>query len=282
VVDCLTLGIACGEIVGLVGRNGAGKTTSIRIGVGVATPSGGDVHVDGISLTGEKATASELIGWVPEESVHDEDSRVASLLRYYEAMAASSGRSHCEQMLLDWGLAEFQDRRVRTLSLGMKRRLSIIAAELGTPKYFLLDEVFNGLDPEGVASVRKWMKTKRSEGCGLLISSHNLRELAALTDRIAILHKGRLLRTLASAELRTRPARRIRLTIPRLDPNGLEVLANFGEVERTPDGAIVRGDSLDAAEMNRAMVSSGYSIAAIESADDPLESMFLEMIEGAG
>jgi ABC-2 type transport system ATP-binding protein len=277
----VSLTLSPGEVLGLVGRNGAGKTTAIRIGAGVALPDGGEVRVDGHPMAGEKREASRRIGWVPEESVHDRTAKVEPLLRYYADVAGNVEKGRLADLLRFWGLAEFRRRRVRTLSLGMKRRLSIIASELGRPQYFLLDEVFNGLDPEAVVSVRSWIRERRAAGCGLLLSSHNLRELATIADRVAVLHEGRLLRILERKELVDRPAREVRVEVPDLGPRGIELLEAFGTVEAVPGGAIVRGSNLDAARVAAALIGAGFALHGLRREQDGLEELFLELVREA-
>jgi ABC-2 type transport system ATP-binding protein len=277
----VSFSLESGEVLGLVGRNGAGKTTAIRIGVGVALPGSGRVWVDGHSLDREKVVASRLLGWVPEESVHDLSARVEPLLRYYAALAGDVPHSRVSDLLEVWGLAKYRRRRVRSLSLGMRRRLSIISSELASPPYLLLDEVFNGLDPEAVVAVRDWVRARRTAGCGILLSSHNLRELATFADRVAVLHEGRLLRILDRADLRERPCRVVRVRIPDLDPSGAELLARFGTVELVPGGAVIRGENIDVPRIAEAVVKAGLPLHGLAREDDGLEQLFLELVHGA-
>ncbi|MCI4326693.1 MAG: ABC transporter ATP-binding protein [Thermoplasmata archaeon] len=277
----LTLKVEPGEVLGLVGRNGAGKTTAIRIAAGVSLPGSGNVQVDGHPLDREKVAASRLLGWVPEESVHEESAKVEPLLRYYAAIVGDVEPARIGELLETWGLTQFRRRRVRTLSLGMRRRLSLIASELTQPKYLLLDEVFNGLDPEAVVTVRAWVRERRAAGCGLLLSSHNLRELAKFADRVAVLHEGRLLKVLDRAELHERPSRVVRVQVPGFDEAGLRVLERFGTPELVPGGALVRGEGVDAGGIAAALVHAGYVVQGLTREDDGLEELYLELVRGA-
>jgi ABC-2 type transport system ATP-binding protein len=277
----VSLSLKPGEVLGLVGRNGAGKTTSIRIGAGVCRPDAGYVEVDDHRLDADKMAASRLLGWVPEESTHHTGARVDALLRYYADIVGPEARPRVDELLQAWGLEPFRRRRVRTLSLGMKRRLSIIASELTHPTYYLLDEVFNGLDPEAVVNVRTWIRARRDAGCGLLLSSHNLRELATIADRVAILHEGRVLRVLERSELTDRPTRLVRVEVPGLNDAGFALLATFGTVVPTAGGALVRGDDLDVPGITRALVLAGFAVHGVTRENDGLEELFLELVRGA-
>jgi ABC-2 type transport system ATP-binding protein len=277
----LTLTMGPGEVLGLVGRNGAGKTTAIRIGAGVSLPGAGRVRIDGHALDREKVEASRLLGWVPEESLHDRSARVETIVQYYASVIGGVEDGRVDELLRTWGLAPVRRRRIRALSLGMKRRLSPISAELGRPKYFLLDEVFNGLDPEAVVQVRAWVQERRAAGCGLLLSSHNLRELSTIADRVAILHEGRLLRVLDRKEIVDQPCREARVEVPGLDDRGLTVLREFGTVQVVPGGAVVRADAIDLPGIARALITAGYALHGLVRENDELEDLFLELVREA-
>jgi ABC-2 type transport system ATP-binding protein len=280
-VHAVDLDLGPGEVVGLVGLNGAGKTTTLRLAAGVSKLGAGEIQVDSLNLTSKKADASRLIGWVPEASPHDEAARVRSLISYYASIAGVEDPSVSEGLLDRWGLGPYADRQVRTLSLGMLRRLSIIAAELTNPCYLLLDEVFNGLDPEAVIQVRSWVNQLRAAGRGVLLSSHNLRELASIADRVAVLHKGRLLRILERSEYLGRPAHALRVKSDNLDRRGIEILEKFGAVALTRDGATVAKDGLDSNAVSQALVASGYHLSGLEPESDPLEDLFVSILKEA-
>jgi ABC-type multidrug transport system ATPase subunit len=280
-VRSLDMEVRPAEVVGLVGRNGAGKTTTLRLAAGVSKLGSGQVHVDGIDLDSEKVKASRLIGWVPEVSLHDETTRVGSLVAYYGSLAGPRDPATCWNLIERWGLRPYANRRVRTLSLGMLRRLSIVTAELTTPQYFLLDEVFNGLDPEAVVDVRNWILGRRSAGCGVLLSSHNLRELAAIADRVAVLHRGQLLAILDRSEYIGRSPKALRVRSDNLDERAFHILEQFGAVARSRDGASVSGDGLDPNSVSQALVSAGYHLAGLEPESDPLEDLFLSILKEA-
>jgi ABC-2 type transport system ATP-binding protein len=280
-IRALDLELRHGEILGLVGRNGAGKTTTLRLAAGVSKLGGGQVQVDGLDMRLEKRSASRLIGWVPEASPHDETSRVRSLVDYYAAIAGMSDPDACSKLIEQWGLGPYANRRVRTLSLGMLRRLSIITAELTNPRYLLLDEVFNGMDPEGVVDVRNWILGRTAAGCGVILSSHNLRELAAIADRVAVLHRGKLLRILERSEYVGQSSRGLCIKSDNLDDRAFRILEQFGEVARRPYGASVSKEGLDPNAVSHALVSEGYHLTGLEPESDPLEDLFISILREA-
>ena len=277
-VGDLSFRVAPGEIVGLIGLNGAGKSTTIRAAVGVSLPSAGDVLVDGRSITREKASASRALGWVPEAPVHDASRRLGQLLRYYSRMAGPDARGRPLDALADWGMLPFSDRPFRTLSMGERKRFALAVATLRDPTYYLLDEVFNGLDPAGVAQVREWMLAQRRERHGLLASSHQLRELQALADRFVAVHEGRLIGEFSADAIPVSTQSRLQIVFRPIDDAGVALLRSFGEVERTSNGVSVTGKSLDAAAINRTLVQAGYSVARLEATDPDLEAHFLDLV----
>jgi ABC-2 type transport system ATP-binding protein len=277
----LSISVAPGEILGLVGLNGAGKTTTIRIAVGVTLASSGDVRVDGSSISGDKPSASRLIGWVPETPVHEPGGTLNRLIAYYAGMAGSACRAEARESLVDWGLGSLAKRRFRTLSLGERKRFAVAVAALGDPRYFLLDEVFNGLDPAGVAQVREWMLHQRETGHGLLVSSHQLRELQALADRFAVIHKGRLVAQIQADQLPASAQRRLQIVFHPIDDAGLAILQTFGEVEKSGNGVTLVGDALDAGKINRTLVQAGYDVRRLEATSPDLEAYFLGLVQDA-
>ncbi|MGI0156666.1 MAG: ABC transporter ATP-binding protein, partial [Thermoplasmata archaeon] len=203
-VDGLNLELRDGEVLGLVGLNGAGKTTTIRAAAGVSLPSKGRILVDGHDVVRDKVRASERIGWVPELFPFEPNAKAARLLTFYAGFHGVTGeaaRHRAYELLERVGLKGVEDVRVRTYSQGMKKRFGLAAAMLAEPQHLLLDELLNGLDPEGMAFVRSWILDLRRQGKGVLLSSHQLAELQALADRVAFIHRGRLLKTVGRAEL---------------------------------------------------------------------------------
>lgn len=274
----LSFSVAPGEIVGLVGLNGAGKTTTLRIAAGVSLPTEGDVTVDGKSITTEKAKASWQLGWVPEIPVHDPSRSIGGLLDYYADMAGAPAESDSRQLLAQWGIAPLARRHFRTLSLGERKRFAIAVAASRNPTYYLLDEVFNGLDAAGVAQVRDWMFEQRKTDHGLLVSSHQLRELQTLADRFAFLHEGRLIGDLSAEQIPVSMQSRLLLVIHPINDAALNLLRSFGLVERTSNGVTLTGTGLDAGKVNRALVEAGYEVDRLEASSPDLESYFLQKV----
>ncbi len=194
-LDGLDLSVPQGSIFGLVGSNGAGKTTAMTVSAGLLRLSAGQ-----ISLFGEGPFDAERhagrIALLPQDSRFPPHATVAGLLRYYgqlQGVGATELEASIES-LLEW--VHLQDRRnsaVKTLSHGMNRRLAIAQAFLGSPELVLLDEPLNGLDPVEAARVRDAILDRRGHQA-VVISSHHLADIETLCDTVAFIEKGRLVR----------------------------------------------------------------------------------------
>lgn len=279
-VDRLSFQVGPGEVVGLVGLNGAGKTTSLRIACGVTLPTAGDVLVDGFSVRRQKAEASRLLGWVPEQPVHDSNVRVRSLVRYYASVAGRVGSPIPDRLLDDWGLTDYGRKRFRELSLGYKRRLAVVVASLTDPMYYLLDEPFNGLDPVAMVQFRKWIVSAKTAGHGVLLSSHVLREVQSLCDRVVVIHHGRILatETASAIEASSRTRREVTVVLDRVDPRATELLAKFGRVVASGTTIKIQGENLEPGRINAELVRAGYSVHALTTGASDLEDYFLRLV----
>lgn len=194
-LDGLDLSVPSGSIFGLVGSNGAGKTTAMAVSLGLLQHTEGEV-----SLFGEGPFDAGLhagrVSLLPQDSRFPPHARVIDLLRYYGQLQGLSKTALEESIasLLDWvHLADRCHLPVRTLSHGMTRRLSIVQAFLGHPELVLLDEPLNGLDPLEAARIRELIRGRHGRQT-IVISSHNLSDIETLCDQVAFIEKGRLVR----------------------------------------------------------------------------------------
>jgi ABC-2 type transport system ATP-binding protein len=180
-----------GEILGLVGPNGAGKTTAMQIATGFLLPSSGQGTLMGQSFG--HAAARQRLGFVPDAPVFFEGDAFDALRFAAQLSDVTPTREAMERLLRRVGLTEWK-RDVRRFSRGMQQRLALALALVHDPKVLILDEPASALDPQGVLDVRNLLKELRAEGAAILLSSHQLGEVALVSDRIAFLHEGRLLR----------------------------------------------------------------------------------------
>lgn len=275
----VSFSLSPGEVVGLVGLNGAGKSTTLRIAGGIILPTGGHVRVDGHDIVTEKAEASRLLGWVPEAPVHDASSRIGALLGYYASLCPGVPSARPRELLAEWGLDDLARRKFRTLSLGQRMRFAIASAQLQDPRYYLLDEVFNGLDVEGIHAIRHWIAARRDAGSGILLSSHQLGEVQQLADRVVFLHRGKVAAIREREEIATVGSPAILVTLDRVDASVLELLERIGQVSARGTQVRVAGPHLDPGAINLALVNAGYRVVRLEAEEAELESYFLDLVK---
>ena len=201
-LDHVSLSVERGRIYGLVGRNGAGKTTLMRIVCGLSHPTSGTVSVLGQEGERGLCRARTHMGCLIEGPA------VYAGLTVFENMAMRAYQKGCYdraeivRTLKVVGLAEAQDRRARDLSLGTRQRLGIAMALVGDPALLVLDEPTNGLDPVGMADMRRLLRLLCDQrGTTMLVSSHILSELYQIADRFVLMDKGRIVEEHTHGEL---------------------------------------------------------------------------------
>lgn len=198
-----SLHVGTGEIVGLIGANGAGKTTAIMLALGYLTPSSGTISVLG-AQPGDPATRSR-IGWVPDEPIFPRTATAQALLERSLAghgLSRVAGRARAEELIERFGLAAAARRRIATFSLGMQQKVSLALALGHRPELLILDEPFSALDHRAVMLVRDELNAFRDAGGAVLISSHHLSELELVCTRAVYVQGGAVRREerLESAE----------------------------------------------------------------------------------
>lgn len=234
------------EVVGLVGKNGVGKSTLMKLAVGLLNPSQGVVRVCGFDATTRDARAR--IGFCPDvDRLYEPLSGVkfVSWMLRYHGVGGREAKARAVEILTELGLAENMHRPIREYSKGMRQRVRLGQALAHRPQFVLLDEPMTGLDPVARAELSELIRELPQRGVGVLVSSHVLHELEAVVDRVVLVHQGRMLADGKIDELREQlPERphRIRLRGARLRDLAGE-LASWPEVE----GVVFRDDALEVA-----------------------------------
>lgn len=193
-LDALELRIEPGEAFGLLGANGAGKTTFLRLATGYLLPSAGSVLVGGVSPAADARAVSRRLGFVAETTRLYPELRVRALLRFVAGareLTGSLAAERIEQGLRRFALESVAERPIGHLSKGFQQRVNLAQAFLHDPPLLLVDEPTSGLDPLQQAEVRRVLRALRGERT-LVISTHDLGEARELTERVAVLHRGRL------------------------------------------------------------------------------------------
>jgi len=206
-VDDLSFTIATGEVFGLIGPNGSGKTTTLRTVATLLLPSSGTVSVFGRDVVKEAGAVRRLISYLPEDAGAYKN---LSGLEYLQFMATFYSRDTVErEQLVDKGLElaglgrRIQDK-VSTYSKGMTRKLLLARALMIKPKLAILDELTSGLDVENATEIRERIREFARKGTTVLLSSHNMLEVELLSDRVAIIRQGRLIALGTPTELKNR------------------------------------------------------------------------------
>ena len=192
-VDHLSAEIQTGKITGFLGPNGAGKSTSLRCLVGLASATEGETTVLGVPYQELKNPLSK-VGTVLDSRGFHAGLTGKQNLKVISA-AAGIADSRVDEVLEKVELGDAKDKRVKNYSLGMKQRLSLAGALLGDPEILILDEPANGLDPIGIAWLRKFLRELAESGRTILISSHQLAEMQHTIDDVLVIHKGKLIQS---------------------------------------------------------------------------------------
>lgn len=234
------------EVVGLVGKNGVGKSTLMKLAAGLLAPSQGEVTVGGHRAGSVDARAQ--LGFCPDvERLYEQLSGVefvAWMLRYH-GMSLRAARERAAETLDRLGLGENMRRRIREYSKGMRQRVRLAQALAHEPRFVLLDEPMTGLDPVARAELSQIIRALPQQGVGVLVSSHVLHELEAVVDRVVLVHQGRLLAQGRVGELRAQlpsQPQRLRIAGPRLRELAA-ALVGWPQVEQV----VVHDDSLEVA-----------------------------------
>jgi ABC-2 type transport system ATP-binding protein len=189
-VDDLSFSLEAGSITGFVGANGAGKSTTLRMLLGVTRPTSGTARIDGRHYA-ELRNPARVVGALIDPDVFHPRRRGRDALRVLAAASNIPDR-RVEEVLELVDLSDAADRRVHGYSMGMRQRLGLAAALLGDPPTVILDEPANGLDPMGVRWLRSLLRDLAEEGRTVLVSSHQLAELAQTVDDVVVIDHGRL------------------------------------------------------------------------------------------
>lgn len=200
VVRDVNISVSTGEIIGLLGPNGAGKTTTFYMIVGIISPDGGDIMLDGTDIRGLPMyeRAKRGIGYLPQEpSIF----RKLTVRENIEAVLEISGKTNgggsmdetVDKIMEEFSLKGFADRDGYRLSGGERRRTEIARAVALNPTFMLFDEPFAGIDPIAIIELKKMLNYLKSKGLGILITDHNVRETLSITDRAYIINNGSVL-----------------------------------------------------------------------------------------
>lgn len=281
-VDGLSFSLRAGEVLGFLGPNGSGKSTTVGMILGLIRPTRGTVTIAGQNLAAHPELIAGQIGAVIENPAFYPYLTGRDNLRALAMMRGRVDAARIEELLKLVNMADRADRPYRTFSLGMKQRLGIAATLLTNPAIVILDEPTNGLDPAGQREIRETIPRLASEGHAVLLASHLLHEVEQVSDRIAIVRRGRLVRE-GSVEALLHDGGYVEVTVAEPDTAGaLRTLGRLPFVERidAAGGTLRVVAPADAgAAINRALVEQGIYAGGITIARHSLEELFLDLTE---
>ncbi|MGI8866629.1 MAG: ATP-binding cassette domain-containing protein [Rubrobacteraceae bacterium] len=276
-VSDLNLNVRRGEVYGFLGPNGAGKTTTLRMLLGLIRPSSGDATVIG----GSPGTPDSLerVGALVESPAFYPYLSGRDNLRVM-ARYSGVGKDRIGEVLDQVELSERAKDTFRTYSLVMKPLLGVAAALLTDPELLILDEPTNGLDPKGMADMRRLIRTLGTGDRTVLLSSHLLGEVEQICDRVGVIQRGELVAQGTVSELRGREGLLIRAEPVKYAHEIAKRLAGVEEVKETDGMLRLTTNPGRAAEINAKLVSAGLRVSEIRPSEQSLEEVFLELTGG--
>jgi ABC-2 type transport system ATP-binding protein len=284
-VNNVNMKIKKGDIYGFIGRNGAGKTTMIRMITGLVAPTSGEIEL--FSRKGEKNINAGLprIGSIIEHPALYPDFTAFENMELRGKLLGIPDIKVIDSILETVELSEVGKKKVKNFSLGMRQRLGLALALLGNPDFLILDEPINGLDPEGIVEMRKLLKRLNEEqGITVLISSHILGELSKLATRYGVINNGILVEefTAKELELKCRKYLNIRVSDSAVASFVLEHIFKTKNYEVLPDNIIKVYDLLNmSGEICLELAKNNVKIYSIESKGDDLEEYFMKLMGGS-
>jgi len=273
-VDNLDFTVEPATVTGFLGPNGAGKTTTLRMLLGLVTPDAGTATIGGHAYA-DLPEPARTVGAVLEATSFHPARTGRDHLRVYCTINGYP-RARADQVLDLVGLADAGRRAVRGYSLGMRQRLALAAALLGDPPVLILDEPANGLDPEGIAWLRRLLRDLAAQGRTVLVSSHVLSEIAQLVDHVVIINRGRLVHQSPLADLTTAHLDAVTVTTPQ--PGQLvAVLTEAGaRVEPASPGSL-RVTGLAADRVGDIAFAAGIRLHQLTPEPGDLEQVFFAL-----
>jgi ABC-2 type transport system ATP-binding protein len=284
IVDRLSLTVKRGDIFGFLGQNGAGKSTTIRMSLGLVRPSSGQVRILGNDMSRHPQRALKRVGAIIEAPAFYENFSALLNLRMLAAMSGGATPQRLEQVLELVGLRERARDPVRIYSHGMRQRLGIAQALLPNPEFVILDEPTDGLDPQGLCEMRDLICRLRDElGLTIMLSSHLLHEVEQICNRVAIIEQGRLVYQ-GSVEELVAQGQSLKLKVDRVS-DVFDLLSQDPRLSVTRNG----DDSLylkiageQVASVNAMLVERGFRVTELSPQRESLEEVFLRLTREAG
>ncbi len=277
-VDDLSFTVARGEIFGLLGHNGAGKSTAIGMMLGQVWPTGGEVKVCGHDVAANRRAALKQVGAIFETPVFYDYLSGWRNLEILSTYTAPTSKARIQEVIEWVGLAGRERTQVRTYSHGMRARLALAQALLPKPELLILDEPSDGLDPEGIHEMRQTiLRLRRELGLTILLASHLLNEVEQLCTRIAVLQQGRKVFDGSVADVKAAHGK-VSLKTPDF-AGAAKLLLDRGLITAAAeDRFITLAAGHSTAEITAALVAAGHAVEGIWRQEQTVEDFYLALI----
>ncbi|GMK44851.1 putative ABC transporter ATP-binding protein YhcH [Paenibacillus glycanilyticus] len=283
IIDNLTLDLPLGEVFGFLGPNGSGKTTTIRMMVGLMAMTAGEIKIGGYSIRTQYQQAIRNVGAIVENPEMYKYLTGYQNLVHFARMIEGVTPERIQEVIALVGLESRIHDKVKTYSLGMRQRLGVAQAILHRPKLLILDEPTNGLDPAGIRELRDYLRQlSKEEGIAVFVSSHLLSEMELMCDRVAIIQNGKLIdvRTIHQGGLDAASDVNMLFEVDK-PAEAFEIAAGLGKAAfREGDSLIIEANREFAAEFNARLVAEGIKVYGIRVQTKSLEDQFLEVTGG--
>ena len=277
VLDKINMNIEKGDIYGFIGKNGAGKTTFMRVVLGLTPKNDGEVKFFGDKSITE--VGLKIGSLIESPGLYKNVSAAENLKRFSDLCGADY--SKIDEILKIVGLGNVGNRKVKNFSLGMKQRLGIAVALLGDPEFLLLDEPINGLDPEGIKEIRDViLKLNKEKNITFLISSHLLDELSKVVTKYGIINQGVLVEEIDAKELKEKCKNKTVFEVDKPEKAGkiIKKLLPKEELNITKDSVAVLSHIKNTGDINKKLVEEGILVSAIYTNSESLEDYFMKRI----
>jgi ABC-type multidrug transport system ATPase subunit len=275
-VDAVDLEVRAGDVYGFLGANGSGKTTTLRMLLGLVLPTSGEAQVLGLPMPSARSRVLPRVGSLVESAAAYSHLSGSANLALLDATGADRSprqarRAKISTALEQVGLDPADRRPVRTYSLGMRQRLGLAAALMRQPELLILDEPSNGLDPQGIQEIRALLLQLNASGTTIFLSSHLLAEIEQMCTRVGVLRDGRLILQ-EQLETLLRPTGLVAIQTP--DADRCQALVGAPVVSVEGDRLLVRAK--DPARLNAYLVGEGVRVEEIGPYRRSLEEIVLE------
>jgi ABC-2 type transport system ATP-binding protein len=274
-VDNLSFEIETGKVTGFLGPNGAGKSTTMRLMLGLDNGKGNTSYDD--KPLRSFTNPSKIIGILLEAKAYHPTRTARSHLRVL-ATEGNIPLSRVDEVLDMVGLKDVAKDKPSKFSLGMSQRLGIAAAILGDPKYLMLDEPANGLDPEGIAWLRKFLRDYAKDGRGVFVSSHLLSEMSQMADNVVVIGKGKLITDTSIDKLLAGSSSAVFVRVSSLSPIETALKKAGFAYDKQGKGLLIKAVKTD--DIGKLAKSANLVVLELAEHGASLEQAFLELTEG--